>query len=228
MFILMVMGFIEGSWDRAMAIHNETADFIKYMVERSKVRNPIATGFSINSRIVGEELLAIAQRNHEKSGIGALIFGDMSGEPVDTLVLDAPPGEGAYCPNSIIHECWTCPCCGTANTVCVLLYVTGDGMCIYRCYPCPARPVDCYDVGETGNSGCEGGRIYMKKAVKQQSMNWQEARDVEVYDESGRLVYRGRNPGNLQEFLKNRGYRGVFIVKWRSGNRELSRKILVH
>ncbi len=228
--VILLAGYIEYStWDKVIPIHEETARFIIDMQSGKHSYNPLVKGFAINSEIVGRELVELAERSRERSGIGAFVFAHFSGEPNDTIALTAPPN-GGYCPTQIIHECWNCACCGSAHTVCVLLFVSGDGMCIYRCYPCPAVPPNCDEppggIGTAGGPSC--GEILSIKPLAGEESRIPAAKDyTEIYTVGGKLIYRGPADIDVEKFLRGRNLRGLFIIREHVKGRVLSRKVFI-
>ncbi len=225
---LLIASVEYSTWDKAIPIHEETARFIIRMQKRIQGDNPVARGFAINSEIVGKELLELAERSKEKTGIGAFVFANFDGEPSDTVALTYPPN-GGYCPTQIIHECWNCTCCGSAHTVCVLLFVSGDGMCIYRCFPCPAVPPNCDElpggIGTTGGPSC-GEVLSIPQFDNQNARPSSSATHVEVYTVGGKLIYRGPS-SDVERMLKRKGLKGLFLIREHVDGRVLNRKIFI-
>ncbi len=228
--ILLVVGRVEYStWDKAIPIHEETAEFIIRMQRKIHRDNPVAKGFAINSEIVGQELLELANRSREKTGIGAFVFASFEGEPSDTIALTYPP-DGGYCPTQIIHECWNCTCCGSAHTVCVLLFVSGDGMCIYRCFPCPAEPPNCDElpggIGSTGGPSC-GDKVIIKAQTSGDVQPVIGRKSLEIYSIDGKLIYRGSGDVDVEKILRGKNLRGLFLIREHVNGKFLTRKIFI-
>ncbi len=215
------------TWDKVIPIHEETARFIENIRN-----NPVAMSFTINSRIVEQDFLNIASFFRDSIGIGAFGFVPQSIDKQDTVIMPAypPNGGGAYCETSFIKPCWICRCCGSVSTVCVLLYVTGDGYCIYRCDPCPAPPPDCNEPpGDyTGKpSDSEIIKVHSHNSSKESVIgNSGNNNLVEVYTVGGKLIYRGPS-SDVERMLKRKGLKGLFLIREHVDGRVLNRKIFI-